>query len=247
MSIAGKMALITGASRGIGQAILLRLAQEGVVVVGTATTPAGAEAITQRLQENNYSGLGFVLDVTNPSSIEALLTEIESAYGAPTILINNAGITRDTLLLRMNADDWATVIDTNLTAIYRLSKACLRGMMKAKWGRIVSISSVGGFAGSPGQVNYAAAKAGMIGFSKSLAQEIASRGITVNVVAPGLIETDMSGALSEVQRAQILTKIPLNRSGTPEEIAAAVAFLCSLDAGYITGATLHVNGGLYMA
>jgi 3-oxoacyl-[acyl-carrier protein] reductase len=218
-----------------------------VIVAGTATTSEGAEAITQRLKEEGFAGHGFVLDVTDQASIDAMLTELQLAYSAPTILINNAGITQDNLLLRMTEEDWLRVIDTNLNSMYRLTKVCLRDMIKAKWGRIVNISSVSGIAGSAGQVNYAAAKAGIIGFSKSLAQEIASRNITVNVVAPGLIETDMSSALSEEQRAQILQKVPLNRLGQPEDIAAAVAFLCSAEASYITGVTLHVNGGMYMA
>lgn len=247
MSLVGKVALITGASRGIGQAILMRLAKEEVIVAGTATTSAGAEAITRRLKEEGFTGHGFVLDVTDQASIDLMLTDLKLTYGIPTILINNAGITQDNLLLRMQEEDWLRVIDTNLNSMYRLTKGCLRDMIKAKWGRIINISSVSGIAGSAGQVNYAAAKAGIVGFSKSLAQEVASRNITVNVVAPGLIETDMSGALTEEQRAQIVQKIPLNRLGKPEDIAAAVAFLCSAEASYITGTTLHVNGGMYMA
>jgi 3-oxoacyl-[acyl-carrier protein] reductase len=246
MSLSGKVALVTGASRGIGQAILHRLAKEDAIVAGTATTSEGAEAITQQLKEAGLTGHGFVLDVTDQASIDAMLTDLQLAYSPPTILINNAGITQDNLLLRMTEGDWLRVIDTNLNSMFRLTKVCLRDMVKAKWGRIVNISSVSGIAGSAGQVNYAAAKAGIIGFSKSLAQEVASRNITVNVVAPGLIETDMSGALTEEQRTQILQKVPLNRLGKPEDIAAAVAFLCSTEASYITGTTLHVNGGMYM-
>jgi 3-oxoacyl-[acyl-carrier protein] reductase len=238
--LAGQTALVTGASRGIGRAIAERLARDGARVIGTATSTAGAEAIAQALQP--LGGEGRVLDVRDAAGCEALLADI----GAPAILINNAGVTRDTLLLRMKEEDWAEVIDTDLTSIFRLSRAVLRGMMKARYGRIVSIGSVVGSMGNPGQANYCAAKAGLIGFSKALAQEIGSRGITVNVVAPGFIETDMTRALSEDQRSALLGRVPVQRLGTPDDIAAAVAFLASREAGYITGETLHVNGGLHM-
>jgi 3-oxoacyl-[acyl-carrier protein] reductase len=238
--LAGQTALVTGASRGIGRAIAERLARDGARVIGTATSAAGAEAIAQALQP--LGGEGRVLDVRDAAACEALLGEI----GALSILINNAGVTRDTLLLRMKDEDWAEVIDTDLTSIFRLSRAVLRGMMKARYGRIVSIGSVVGSMGNPGQANYCAAKAGLIGFSKALAQEIGSRGITVNVVAPGFIETDMTRALSEDQRNALLGRVPVQRLGAPDDIAAAVAFLASREAGYITGETLHVNGGLHM-
>jgi 3-oxoacyl-[acyl-carrier protein] reductase len=236
----GQTALVTGASRGIGRAIAERLARDGARVIGTATGAAGAEAIAQALQP--LGGEGRVLDVRAAAACEALLGEI----GALSILVNNAGVTRDTLLLRMKDEDWAEVIDTDLTSIFRLSRAVLRGMMKARYGRIVSIGSVVGSMGNPGQANYCAAKAGLIGFSKALAQEIGSRGITVNVVAPGFIETDMTRALGEDQRSALLGRVPVQRLGAPEDIAAAVAFLASREAGYITGETLHVNGGLHM-
>lgn len=247
MSLEGKVALITGASRGLGQAILLRLAKEGATVIGTATTQAGADSITEQLSEFNYKGRAFVVDVTDKASLEAMLVDLQLDNGPPTILVNNAGITRDDLLLRMKDEEWLQVIDTNLNSLFRVTKTCLKGMLKARWGRIINISSVAGTAGSLGQTNYAAAKAGIIGFSKSLAQEIASRNITVNVIAPGLIETDMTRALTEEQRHTILGKIPAGRLGKANEIAAAVAFLASEEAAYITGATLPVNGGLYMA
>lgn len=247
MSLKGKVALVTGASRGLGQAILLRLAKEGAIVVGTATTQAGADVIREKLAEHHYQGRAFVADVTDKATIEEMLINLQLDLGAPTILVNNAGITRDDLLLRMREEEWMQVIDTNLNSIYRVTKACLKSMLKARWGRIINISSVAGTAGSLGQVNYAAAKAGIIGFSKSLAQEIASRNITVNVVAPGLIETDMIRALNEEQRQMLLAKVPAGRLGHPDEVGAAVAFLASEEAAYITGATLPVNGGLYMA
>ncbi len=245
--LTGEIALVTGASRGIGRAIALGLAKQGATLAGTATTLAGAERIERMLAEAGHSGLGVVLDVSDPQSIESALAQVESRLGAPTILVNNAGITRDTLLLRMKDEDWEAVIETNLTAIYRLSKACLRAMTKARHGRIINIASVVGVMGNAGQTNYAAAKAGMIGFTKSLAREVGSRGITVNCVAPGFIDTDMTRDLPETQRQSLLNAIPLGRLGQPEEVAAAVVFLASAGAAYITGETLHVNGGMYMA
>lgn len=237
----GQTALVSGASRGIGRAIALRLAGEGGRVVGTATSEAGAQAIAEMLAP--FGGEGRVLDVRDAAGVEALL----EAIGAVGILVNNAGVTRDTLLLRMKDADWDDVIATDLSAVFRLSRAVLRGMMKARYGRIVNVGSVVGAMGNPGQTNYCAAKAGLVGFSKALAQEIGSRGITVNVVAPGFIETDMTNALSEEVRQGLLERVPAQRLGRPEDIAAAVAFLASPEAGYISGATLHVNGGLYMA
>ena len=242
-----QVALVTGASRGIGKAILHQLGNDGYTVIGTATTAPGATKIQQSLDEFRITGKGLVLDVTNDSSISALLEQIKSSYAAPTILVNNAGITKDNLLLRMKDEEWSDVVDTNLSSVFRLSKACLRDMMKARSGRIINISSVVGLSGNAGQVNYSAAKAGMIGFAKSLAQEVASRGITVNVIAPGFIETDMTGELSEEQKSSLLGQIPIGRMGTVQDIANAVSFLVSEKAGYITGETIHVNGGLYMA
>jgi 3-oxoacyl-[acyl-carrier protein] reductase len=241
----GEIALVTGASRGIGAAIADRLSRDGARVIGTATTPEGAARIGESLAARG--GRGAVLDVVKPDSVAALLEDIEAKEGAIGILCNNAGITRDTLLLRMKEDDWDAVIDTNLASVFRLSKAVLRGMMKVRKGRIVSITSVVGLTGNPGQANYAAAKAGIIGFTKSLAREVGSRGITVNAIAPGFIDTDMTKALAEAQRASLNAQIPLGRLGQPADIAAAVAFLCSADGAYITGETLHVNGGMYMA
>ena len=241
----GEIALVTGASRGIGAAIAERLAADGARVIGTATTAEGAARIGANLA--SCGGRGAVLNVVSAASIEALLADLESKEGAVGILCNNAGITRDTLLLRMKEEDWDAVLDTNLASVFRLSKAVLRGMMKARKGRIVSITSVVGLTGNAGQANYAAAKAGIIGFTKSLAREVGSRGITVNAVAPGFIDTDMTRALAEPQRAALNTRIPLGRLGRPSDIAAAVAFLCSPDGSYITGETLHVNGGMYMA
>ncbi len=247
MSLENQIALVTGASRGIGQAIALRLAQDGATVIGTATSQKGAEAITSYLNDAGAKGIGMMLDVTAQESIDIVMKRIEAEFGVPTILVNNAGITRDNLLMRMKDEEWDAIIQTNLTSIFRVSRACLRGMMKAKKGRIISIASVVGVSGNAGQANYAAAKAGVIGFSKSLAREIGSRGITANVVAPGFIDTDMTRALPEAQRAALLGQIPLNRLGQAEEIAHAVAFLASAGAGYITGETIHVNGGMYMA
>jgi 3-oxoacyl-[acyl-carrier protein] reductase len=239
-----QVALVTGASRGIGAAIAERLSSDGARVIGTATTPEGAARITDSLAARG--GRGAVLDVTRQDSIDALIQDIEAKEGSVGILCNNAGITRDTLLLRMKQDDWDTVMQTNLASVFRLSKAVLRGMMKARWGRIISITSVVGLTGNPGQANYAAAKAGIIGFTKSLAREIGSRGITANTIAPGFIDTDMTRALNEAQHAAINAQIPLSRLGKPADIAGAVAFLCSADGSYVTGETLHVNGGMYM-
>jgi 3-oxoacyl-[acyl-carrier protein] reductase len=240
------LALVTGASRGIGKAIALELGRRGAHVVGTATSEAGAQAIGGWLAEAGIPGRGLVLDVASESSVEACFKDLEAAEGTPSILVNNAGVTRDGLLLRMSPADWNTVLETDLTAVYRTCKAAIRGMMKARRGRIVNIASVIAVMGNAGQTNYAAAKAGMIGFSKSLAREIGSRGITVNVVAPGFIVTDMTEALSEAQRAALLARVPLGRLGSPEDVAQAVAFLASPAAAYVTGETLHVNGGMYM-
>jgi len=241
----GEVALVTGASRGIGAAIASRLSQDGARVIGTATTPEGAARISENLAQ--YGGRGAVLDVLSQASIDALIADIEAREGAIGILCNNAGITRDTLLLRMKQDDWDAVMQTNLASVFRLSKAVLRGMVKARKGRIISIASVVGVIGNAGQANYAAAKAGMIGFTKSLAREIGSRGITANVVAPGFIDTDMTRGLNETQKASLNEQIPLARLGQPSDVAAAVAYLASADAGYVTGETLHVNGGMHMA
>ncbi len=241
-----QIALVTGASRGIGQAIALELGRQGAQVIGTATSRSGADAISSYLKENTIVGRGLVLDVTQAESVATVLSEIEKTVGAPGILVNNAGITRDNLLLRMSEEDWDTILNTNLKSVYRLTKACLRAMTKARHGRIINISSVVGVIGNAGQTNYAAAKAGLIGFSRSLAREIGSRHITVNVVAPGFIDTDMTRALTDVQRDGLLKQIPLGRLGMVEEIAYAVAFLASPQAAYITGTTIHVNGGMYM-
>jgi 3-oxoacyl-[acyl-carrier protein] reductase len=247
MSLQNEMVLVTGASRGIGQAIALALGGEGATVIGTATSTAGAESITQYLQGAAIKGEGMVLDVTDGRSVDALLSAIEAKYaGAPSILVNNAGITRDNLLMRMKEDEWDSIIDTNLKSIWRLSRACIRTMTKARKGRIISIASVVGAMGNAGQTNYAAAKAGIFGFTKALAREVGSRGITVNAVAPGFIDTDMTKALPEAQRNALMAQIPLGRLGHASEIAAAVAFLASPGAAYITGETLHVNGGMYM-
>lgn len=244
MSLQGKVAIVTGASRGIGKAIAQQLASQGAIVVGTATTQAGAEAISQYLAE--YNGVGLALDVTQADAIDNFLAQVQERFGTPLILVNNAGITKDGLLLRMKDSDWDAVINTNLTAIFRLSKACLKGMGKARWGRIINISSVVGQMGNAGQCNYAAAKAGLEGFSRALAKEMGSRAITVNCIAPGFIKTDMTDVLTEEQQAVMLAQIPANRLGQPEEIAYAVAFLASDQAGYINGVTLDVNGGMYM-
>jgi 3-oxoacyl-[acyl-carrier protein] reductase len=241
-----QIAIVTGASRGIGQAIAHRLARAGHTVIGTATSERGAAAIGAGLSDVGLSGCGRVLDVSDPESVEACVAAVSEEFGVPTILVNNAGITRDGLLMRMKDEDWDAIIDTNLSSVYRMSKACLKGMMKARTGRIVNITSVVGLTGNAGQTNYAAAKAGIIGFTKSLAKEIGSRGITVNSVAPGFIDTDMTRALQEAHKTALLASIPLGRLGQAEEIAGAVAFLCSDDAAYITGETLHVNGGMFM-
>jgi len=237
------IALVTGASRGIGKAIGQQLVADGLYVIGTATSDTGADAISDYLSE---SGKGMKLNVTDADSIQSVLKEITASVGVPTVLVNNAGITRDNLMLRMKDEEWDDIISTNLSSIFRVSKGCLRGMMKNKKGRIVSIASVVGVTGNAGQTNYAAAKAGIIGFSKSLAKEVGSRNITVNVVAPGFIDTDMTKALADDQKAALLEGIPLGRLGDAEEIANAVSFLCSDKAAYITGETLHVNGGMYM-
>ncbi|MFT5162752.1 MAG: 3-oxoacyl-[acyl-carrier protein] reductase [Alteromonadaceae bacterium] len=243
MSLAGKTALVTGASRGIGKAIAEQLVELGATVIGTATSESGAAAIDEYLGEN---GRGWVLNVTDTDSITALFTMLKSDFSSVDILVNNAGITRDNLMMRMKDDEFQDVIDTNLTSVFRLSKAVLRGMMKQKSGRIINIGSVVGTMGNAGQVNYAAAKAGLLGFTKSMAREVASRGITVNTVAPGFIDTDMTKGLTDEQKAGIFAQVPANRLGKPQEIAATVAFLASDMAAYITGETLHVNGGMYM-
>jgi 3-oxoacyl-[acyl-carrier protein] reductase len=245
MRFEGDVALVTGASRGIGKAIAQRLAREGARVVGTATSAAGAEGIGAALAE--WGGAGKVLDVRNAKDCEALVDDVTRDVGPVTILVNNAGVTRDTLLLRMKDSDWSDVIETDLSSVFRLSRAVLRGMMKARRGRIISVGSVVGTMGNAGQTNYCAAKAGLVGFTKSLAKEIGSRNITVNVVAPGFIETDMTKALGEEAQKALLGMVPLERLGQPDDIAAAVAFLASPEASYITGETLHVNGGLHMA
>ena len=247
VNLEGQVALVTGASRGIGAAIADSLAQAGATVIGTATSGSGADAIEQRLQAIRPECQGHALDVNNADAVTELISEITSSAGAPTILVNNAGITRDQILMRMKEEEWEEIIDTDLRSIFRLSKACLRGMMKARHGRIINISSVVGSMGNPGQSNYAAAKAGMIGFSKSLAREIGSRNITVNVVSPGFIDTDMTRALDENQREALIKDIPLQRLGDANDIAAACLFLASDGGGYITGHTLHVNGGMFMS
>ncbi len=243
----GQIALVTGASRGIGAAVAQALGTKGAVVIGTATTANGAEQISQALQQAGIKGTGLALDVNDGTQVDAVLKKIADEFGAISILVNNAGITRDMLLMRMTEDDWDAVLSTNLKSVFRLSQAVLRPMMKARYGRIISISSVVGHMGNAGQANYAAAKAGMAGFSKSLAREVGSRNITVNCVAPGFIDTDMTRALSDDQRNGLLQHIPLGRLGAVEDIASAVCFLASPSAGYITGETLHVNGGMYMA
>lgn len=247
MTLQGKIALVTGATRGIGKAIALSLGEQGATVIGTATSENGATTISDFLQAAGITGKGVVLNVTDADAIESVVSDIETAFGAPDILVNNAGITRDNLLMRMKDDEWDDIVNTNLTPIYRLSKRCLRAMTKARWGRIISITSVVGVMGNAGQTNYAAAKAGVIGFSKSLAREVGARGITVNAVAPGFIDTDMTSGLAEAHKTALLEQVPAKRLGEPEEIAAAVTFLASPAAGYITGETLNVNGGMYMS
>ena len=246
MSLQGKVALVTGASRGIGAAIAGQLGKQGATVVGTATSAKGAEAITESFRQQGITGRGMTLNVTDAESVSEVLKTIVNDFGAISILVNNAGITRDNLLLRMKDDEWGDVIDTNLNAIYRLSKACLRPMAKLRWGRIINISSVVGSMGNAGQANYSATKAGVEGFSRALAREIGSRGVTVNAVAPGFIDTDMTRELPEAQREALLSQIAVGRLGSPEEIAAVVGFLASDAAAYITGETIHVNGGMYM-
>ena len=245
--LAGKVALVTGATRGIGRAIAVELGQAGATVIGTATSAEGADTIAQALIEAGINGAGVTLNVTDAAQIDAVLTDITQRFGDIGILVNNAGITRDNLLLRMKDDEWDDIFNTNLKAVFKLSKAVLRGMMKARTGRIINIGSVVGETGNAGQANYAAAKAGLIGFSKSLAREIGSRNITVNCVAPGFIDTDMTRSLSEDQRRALVGQIPLARFGEAADVAAAVVFLASPGAAYITGATLHVNGGMDMA
>lgn len=243
----GQIALVTGASRGIGQATALALGRAGAYVIGTATSEAGAQGITEAFAEARLEGEGEVLDVCNGEQIEALVKKLTQGKGPPTILVNNAGVTGDDLVLRMKDEAWQRILDTNLTGAYRLSKAVLRGMLKARAGRIINIGSVVGSTGNPGQANYAAAKAGLLGFTKSLAREIGSRGVTVNAVAPGFIETDMTAEFEAQTREAIVAQTALGRLGKPEDIAAAVVFLASDVAAYITGETLHVNGGMYMA
>lgn len=244
--LTNQIALVTGASRGIGAAIAQELGKQGATVIGTATSAGGAENINAALKDAGVKGMGIALDVNNTAQIEAVLAEISAKFGDVTILVNNAGITRDTLLMRMKDADWDAVISTNLTSVYRMSQAVMRPMMKARTGRIISISSVVGHMGNAGQVNYAAAKAGMTGFTKSLASELGSRNITVNCVAPGFIETDMTAELPEAIKTKMLERVPLGRLGNVNEIAATVAFLASPSAAYITGETIHVNGGMYM-
>jgi len=246
MDLEGQIALVTGASRGIGKAVALMLGGRGASVVGTATTEAGARSITEYLLAAGLRGRGAQLDVRVEANVESVVADIEKTHGPVSILVNNAGITQDNLALRMKEAEWDAVIDTNLKSVFRLSKAVLRGMVKARAGRIINITSVVGSSGNAGQINYAAAKAGIAGMTRSLAREIGSRGVTVNCVAPGFIDTDMTRALSEEQRAALLQQIPLGRLGNPEDVAAVVAFLASPQAAYITGTTLHVNGGMYM-
>jgi len=244
--LAGQVALVTGATRGIGRAIALRLATDGATVVGTATSDEGAATISAMLADAANAGTGMKLDVTDAAQCDAVIAAIEAKYAAVTILVNNAGVTRDNLLLRMKEDEWDAIMATNLKPAYRLAKAVMRGMMKARHGRIIQIGSVVGSSGNPGQANYAAAKAALLGFTKSLAQEVGSRNITVNCVAPGFIDTDMTKALPDAARETLLSRIPLGRLGSPEDVAHAVAYLAGPGGGYVTGATLHVNGGMYM-
>lgn len=245
-NLQGRVALVTGATRGIGRAIAFMLAQKGAYVVGTATSEEGAVSITAMMNQEDLSGEGVVLDVTDRNNVDDLMTQLSDQNRIPDILVNNAGITCDNLLLRMDDEEWYRVIETNLSSVYRLSKACIKHMFRARWGRIITIGSVVGASGNSGQVNYTAAKAGVIGFSKSLAQEMGSRGITVNVVAPGFIETDMTAALPDLVKTEMLKRIPMKRLGKVEDIAQVVAFLASDAANYITGETIHVNGGMYM-
>ncbi|KTD34206.1 3-oxoacyl-ACP reductase [Legionella moravica] len=246
ITLEGKIALVTGASRGIGQAIAIKLAKQGAFVFGTATTEQGAASINALFEKEKLAGKGIVLDVTNAEQIDQLMSELTENNQCPSILVNNAGITADNLLLRMDDEEWYKVIETNLNSIYRMSKACLKPMFRARWGRIISVGSVVGASGNSGQVNYTAAKAGVVGFSKSLAQEIGSRGITVNVVAPGFIDTDMTTSLPDMVKEEMLKRIPMRKLGQAEDVADAVVFLASDSAKYITGETIHVNGGMYM-
>ncbi len=246
MKLENQIAVVTGATRGIGQAIMLELAKEGAYVIGTATSESGVEIISNSLKDNGYTGDAYVLNVADAESVSSFVKTLVEKEKSPSILVNNAGITRDNLLMRMKEDEWDAVIETNLTSIFRMSKAFLRGMMKARYGRIINIGSVVGLTGNPGQANYCAAKAGVVGFTKSMAQEIGSRGITVNLVAPGFIATDMTDELDENQKEAMMVKIPAARFGEVDDIAAAVSFLASKEAGFITGETLNVNGGMYM-
>lgn len=247
MSLDGKVALVTGASRGIGRAIALALGASGATVVGTATTDSGAQNISAFLAEAGVKGAGFALNVTDAEQVQDVIKQIGSEYGAPLVVVNNAGITRDNLMLRMKNDEWDSVIDTNLNSVFRVVKSCLKGMTKARWGRIINISSVVGSMGNAGQANYAATKAGVEGFSRAMAREVGSRSVTVNTVAPGFIDTDMTSGLPDAQKDALLKQIPLGRLGAPEEIAGVVDFLASEAGSYITGETIHVNGGMYMA
>ncbi len=247
MSIEGKVALVTGATRGIGKAIALELGRQGAIVVGTATSDNGAASITDYLKNADVKGAGFCLDVGSNESVDGVLKSIQEQFGAVAIIVNNAGITRDNIMLRMKEDEWDSVMNTNLKSVYRMAKGCLRGMTKARWGRIINVSSVVASMGNAGQANYAAAKAGMEGFSRALAREVASRNITVNCVAPGFIDTDMTSGLAEEHKEVLQKQIPLGRLGQPEEIAAVVGFLASEAGGYVTGDTIHVNGGMYMS
>tara|TARA_B100000780_G_scaffold217616_1_gene156869 strand:+ start:82 stop:828 length:747 start_codon:yes stop_codon:yes gene_type:complete len=246
LAIDGKIALVTGATRGIGKAIALQLASQGAIVIGTATSEAGSQAITEALTAVGNEGTGMVLNVSDADSVAATLKLIVETYGAPAILVNNAGITRDNLLMRMKNDEWDDVVNTNMSSIFRMAKGCLRGMTKTRWGRVINISSVVGSMGNMGQANYAAAKAGVEGFSRAMAREVASRNVTVNSIAPGFIATDMTDALGEEQKNTLRTQIPLQRLGTPEDVAQLVGFLASDAGAYITGETIHVNGGMYM-
>lgn len=246
MSLSGKVALVTGASRGIGRSIALTLGAAGATVIGTATTDNGAQSISAYLSEAGIDGSGFALNVTDAEQVTSVIKAITEQFGAPLIVVNNAGITRDNIMMRMKEDEWNSVIDTNLNSVYRVVKACLRGMTKARWGRIINISSVVGTMGNAGQANYAATKAGVEGLSRSMARELGSRSVTVNTVAPGFIDTDMTSGLPDQQKEALLTQIPLARLGQPDEIAAVVGFLAGESGGYITGETIHVNGGMYM-
>lgn len=247
MSLKDKVCLVTGASRGIGKAIALMMGERGGIVIGTATSQKGADAISDYLKGAGITGQGMALNVNDDAQISEMMSAITEQYGAPNVLVNNAGITRDNLFLRMKDEEWQDIIDTNLTSVFKMSKACIKSMTKARFGRIINISSVVGVSGNPGQTNYCAAKAGVIGFSKSLAQEMASRNITVNAIAPGFIASDMTDELPEKTKESILASVPMGRLGSPEDIAASACFLASDDGGYITGSTIHVNGGMYMS